>query len=44
MQALLGTSVFAMDGFNHKTLLKPGDSMLKAESRERIMTYDGMDS
>ena len=41
--ALSATSAFAENSFYEKTLFTPGDSMLKAESRGRIMIYDGMD-
>ncbi len=39
-----GTSAFAMNSFYQKTLFNPSDSMLKAESRGRIMIYDSMDN
>jgi len=38
------TSAFASNSFYQKTLFTPSDSMLKAESRGRIMIYDGMDN
>ena len=42
--ALSATSAFAENSFYEKTLFTPSDSMLKAESRGRIMIYDGMDN
>ena len=42
--ALSATSTFAENSFYEKTLFSPSDSMLKAESRGRIMIYDGMDN
>lgn len=42
--ALSTTSTFAENSFYEKTLFTPSDSMLKAESRGRIMIYDGMDN
>ena len=41
---LTATSAFADNRFYNKLLFTPGDSMLRAESRGRIMIYDGMDN
>ena len=42
--ALFAASAFAENSFYYNTLFTPGDSTLKAESRGRIMIYDGMDN
>ncbi len=42
--AMSATSALATDSFYQKTLFEPSDSILKAESRGRIMIYDSMDS
>lgn len=39
---LTSTLVFADDNYQHNALLNPGDSLLKAEARGRIMIYDGI--
>ena len=44
MLTLTTTSAFADNSFYNKILFTPSDSMLKAESRGRIMIYDGMDN
>lgn len=41
---LTSTSAFATDSYQHKMLLTPSDSMLKTESKGRIMIYDGLAS
>jgi len=38
------SSAFAENSYYQKTLFEPGDATLRAESRGRIMIYDGMDS
>ena len=41
---LTATSAFADNRFYTRLLFTPSDSMLRAESRGRIMNYDGMDN
>ena len=41
---LTATSAVADNRFYNRLLFTPSDSMLRAESRGRIMIYDGMDN
>lgn len=40
----LSAPAFSADSFQHRMLFSPTESMLKAETKGRIMIYDGLDS
>ena len=44
LQAPLARAADANDGFQYNALFNPGPAQLKAETRGRVMIYDGLDN